>query len=167
MTSTPKTGKRRMRTAVLAAAFAAALLLGATSAWAYFTDYSSASGALPLALGGNSQVDEGKDGLNKDISVQNTGETYMFVRVQAYYTGQESVSISGSGWFNGGDGWWYWGNSASDLTPLAPGDSTDTLRADVSVPEGTTGDFDIVVVEEGIPAAYEDDGTTPYTPEWN
>ena len=122
-------------------------------ATAYFTDYEAAKGGAVLNLSGQTKLEEKMSGNNKDIVIRNTGETDMIVRVKVI--GDEArLDVSGSGWIEGADGWYYWSNVLKGSKDEAKRGETSVLKAKVTVAadEVTT---DIIVVHEASRTVYD------------
>lgn len=141
---------------------AAALVLGASSgpAAAYFTTYVTAQGGYTLHLSQRQVLPhEEVDTNRKSITVQNTGEQACYVRVRVVSGQVTTVTYTGAGWSDGGDGYWYYAD------PVEPGAITGALTAaidlpdpgpEVQIPEGTT--LNVVVVSECAPVLYDEAG---------
>ncbi|MEC4293800.1 hypothetical protein [Adlercreutzia shanghongiae] len=155
---------RRMA-AALAVALVVSLGAAAGTAWAYYTDTNRASGMIAFKYKPNppsTEVKEEPDGLNKVISVKNTGEVDAMVRVKVFAPTIDGVTVSifpvaddgkteietGSGWTqsvegNKDEGWWYY------TSPIVPGAFTSKLKVDVSIDESKdVPAFDIAVVQQ-------------------
>ena len=73
-----------MRNETLKILIAAILLVALAmpmGAFAYFTDYEDAHGGAVLKLEGETQIEETPDDAGKTISIKNTGETDVIVRI--------------------------------------------------------------------------------------
>ncbi len=155
-------------------AAAALLMIGAAAvspAMAYFTDTHTASGMVTLSLGdSNVKPDENFDGLNKLITVTNTGDYAVFVRVKAIYGSNCTVILdaaSSSGWSEGGDGYYYYASPLAGKTKDASvGESSSQLKLIVAAKEGTTADsFNVIIVEEATRVRYDSNGNA--IADWN
>ena len=51
---------------------------------AYFTDYENAKGGAVVKLSGQTEVEEEFDGNNKQVTIKNTGDTDMVVRLKVF-----------------------------------------------------------------------------------
>jgi hypothetical protein len=134
---------------LLVIAITLSLLTSVGMAFAYFSDYTEAKGEATLALKGKTDIDEQVTENKKEISIYNTGDIDMVVRVQVF--GPEGMTITGAGWTPVGD--WYYYNEA-----LAPGEDskTSTLTAEVNnVPVDPENNLEIIVVHESAPAVYD------------
>lgn len=148
-------------------AAAALLMIGAAAvspAMAYFTDTHTASGMLTLSLGdSNVKPDESFDGMNKLITVTNTGDYAVFVRVKAIYGSNCTVTLdaaSSSGWSDGGDGYYYYASPLAGKTGDASvGESSSQLKLIVAAKEDTTADsFNVIILEEATRVRYDSNG---------
>lgn len=155
---------KRVLIGFIAAALCVAALTG--TALAYFSDKTVASGEHPLTLGYSTEVEENMDGLDKHITITNTGDTEVMVRVQLFYSNANGVDVSveGSGWTgNGAESAPYVWNYDQ---VLAPGASTSELVAKVSADAKLLQtNFDVIVVSQSSPAVYDADGN-PYGYDW-
>ena len=140
---------------------AAALVLVAVTAvpasMAYFTDTESAQGGFEISLGEISHVpNESVDGMTKKISITNTGEYPVFVRVKAEKPDGIEIGFSSqtsSGWTLGDDGYYYYADA------VAPGQATPTdgLQLEIKPTDDFTGDsFDVIILSECSRALYSD-----------
>ena len=134
------------------------------SAFAYFIDSKSAAGGYEVELGSNTELNEDAEGMQKAISVTNTGDSDAYIRVMVSAGGQQDLSISGDNWSEGTDGYWYY----SEV--VKPGETTSTLTADIEAyatyKDNGTGnqtkenaDFDVLVSSESCPAIFADAST--------
>ena len=143
---------KRMLFIVLATALA--LTFGAGTAWAYYTDSVRADGMVPVASPPATDITEEMDGNSKLVTITNTGEISTLVRVKVFCAASNaavsfSTSASPARWLatdeaTGDDesGWLYYN------AVLAPGESTDVLRIDVTPLDGAADEFDVVVVQQ-------------------
>ena len=144
----------------LLAAIAAVLVFsaGIGGTWAYFSTTMRAVGSVPIDIGTSTEIEE-PDVINwvKHVIIRNEENSQpVFVRVQAFAGSQYTLTYSGEGWTDGGDGWWYWDE------PLAADSSTGELLVAIgNVPADVqVGDnFNVAVVYESTPVQYEADGT--------
>ena len=132
-------------------AIAVILAAGTAKANAFFTDYEQAHGGAVIHLSGSTEIKEEADENGKTISISNTGETDVLVRVKVF--GEGLTYEAGEDWTEGADGFWYYGKI------LAPGEETPTLVAtiDQEAAKAAGHDFDIIVVQEAARVVY--DGT--------
>lgn len=143
---------RRMA-AALAVALVVSLGAAAGTAWAYYTDTNRASGMIAFNYEPNppsTEVKEEQKGLNKVISVKNTGEVDAMVRVKIFAPDIDGVTTeikAGEGWTQAvegnKEGWWYY------TSPIAPGAFTSEIKVNVEIknPKDVPA-FDIVVVQQ-------------------
>ena len=126
---------------------------------AYFSDYEEASGGASLRLGGKTELREGEDESEKDIVVENTGETNMIVRVAIIGDGVEYFAkdpeFNSSDWAADTDEngvlWYYY------KKVLEPGSQTSDIKAKMEFSwDGDEPDynFDITVVHESAQEVY-------------
>lgn len=142
------------RMLVIALAVAFVLTLGAGTAWAYYTDSVRSDGAVPVAAPPTTDITEEMDSNSKLVTITNTGEISTLVRVKVFCASNNatvafSTPVSPARWLAtdeaAGDdesGWLYYN------AVLAPGESTDVLRIDVTPLDGAADEFDVVVVQQ-------------------
>lgn len=137
---------------------AALVVIGATSikpAMAYFTNSHQAVGTVTVHLGDlEITPNENAKEWTKEITVQNTGDYDVFVRVKAICGSQYSANLtSGDGWsYNENDGYYYY----SDL--LAKDATSSVLKLTITPPEGLENEeFNVVIVQEAAKAVDEKD----------
>ncbi len=134
---------------------------------AYFTDYEAAKGGAVLHLSGQTEIVETVNDTGKTISISNTGESDMVVRVMVIGDSKKVTKITtGENWSGpDNDGWYYYtkvlkkngedGSSTSDINATITLDEKDDIR-----------DFDVIVVHESERVVY--DGNTVVIPDgWN
>ena len=162
----------------LAATTVALILgMGMGSAWAYFTDTTSATGALEI-LPETTHITEENKAHTKIIRIQNikkeegedTKEPPVWVRVRVFAATELGADASGDKWSGSIDGWFTYGE------PLPAGKETEPLEVTFALkhakaddyPEGAeSGDeTNVVVVYECAPVSYNADGTLA-DPVWN
>ncbi len=125
---------------------------------AYYTDTSSASGSVPFTIG--TEINENFDGMNKDITIKNTGNVPVMVRLKVAYPSEEFASVSvgstSGNWvvLNSDDGWIYYAQ------PLMAGATTDNLDVNVKPSDDAPSSFDITVFQQHGVIRYEND--VPY-----
>ena len=149
------------------AALLLSLVVGIGFAFAYFTDYEAARGGAIIHLGGQTELIEQMDGNNKKISVKNTGQTDMIVRVMIFGDESKMTVTAPDDWYKGDDGAYYYKKILHGSADGKHGDSTSTIHAEIKVTgDDATQNFDTVVVHEGSQAVY--DGTKLAVPKnWN
>lgn len=159
---------------LLLTAIAVALIFTASisGACAYFTTYAETKGDKVVEFGYESDIEEDFDNLIKKVVITNKEKSEpICVRVQAMCI--KDLAFSGAGWVNGGDGYWYYGKSKNNCTPLYGGDSTTEI--DISLAEDLPEDIiigdppNIVVFYETTPLFFEkgDDGEMHPAVDWN
>lgn len=134
---------------IMLSVLALMLVLTATigTTLAYFTTFTSAEGRHPISLGTTTTTTEIIDGVNKEITITNSNPgNDAYIRVKAFYGSDADVTMVGSDWKQGEDGWWYYNKI------LAPGETTSMIKAFVEIKEDAADKFDIVVVHESIQA---------------
>lgn len=102
---------------------------------AYFTANTSADGAIPLYFYRETEIYEEMDGLNKLVTIKNTGGDHpeladpVWIRARAYISdalnNDDHFFVSGDSWDDGGDGWYYFN------VPVPVGGSTTPLKVEV------------------------------------
>ena len=138
-------------------------LAAARPVLAYFTGSVLAEGGRPVRIRTTDTPHEDfsdKDWI-KRLTVKNTGsvedgDAAIFVRARAFAGETFPLHYSGSGWTDGGDGWWYFD------TPVEPGRTTTEFCVEITgIPEddAEAQDFNVAVVYESTPALYRSDGT--------
>ena len=78
---------------------------------AYFSAETRAEGEAKLSLRGETVIDEGDDETEKNVTIQNTGETDVIVRVAFFGPSglEKGLEITaGSDWVKGDDGFYYY-----------------------------------------------------------
>ena len=128
---------------------------------AYFTAYDEAEGNGTVDLVWSTTIVESFPyDRDKNITILNTGETPVIVRVQVF-SGEfaATYSVEDGKWIQEDDGWWYY----SEI--LEPGDESSALYAKVNLETAPDYDFNIVVVHESSRVFYVDGTNTIATPE--
>lgn len=144
---------------------------------AYFTDNTSADGAIPLYFGRWTQITEELTGLKKEVTISNTGGDHpeladpIWVRAKVYspggYTDENGdfqsygLDIEGEGWSEGDTGYWYYD------TPVPVGGSANILKVELTGLPGNAeqnGEYvmthvSVSVVYESTTAFYKEDGS--------
>ena len=152
--------KKRM---ILPAALVALIIACAViqPAMAYFTAYTTAQGTATISLGPKTKIEEPEvTDWEKHVVITNDpeGNVDCYVRAKAFAGGDLTLTYTGEGWTDGGDGWWYYD------TILAPGDKTEELLVKIDgVPEDAVeGDsFNVAVVYESAQVLYENGVAQP------
>ena len=150
-----------------------AVILCAGPAYAYFTAVTSATGEKAITLGYSAETDEDFDGEDKAITMKNTGDTDVMVRVILLgVQPREGVDIfiAGSGWVKteATDDYEVW-NYVADA--LHPNETTPALKVDLTQkidPDNslTHINFDIQVVGQCSTAVYDDSGKAHSYTDW-
>ena len=140
------------------AALLLSLVVGIGFAFAYFTDYEAARGGAIIHLGGQTEITEKMDENNKNITITNTGQTDMIVRVMIYGDENKMTVTAPDDWYEGTDGAYYYKKILHGSADGKSGDSTSTILAKITVTDDdNVKDFDIIVVHEGSQAVYDGD----------
>ena len=138
---------------------AALLVIGAASvkpAVAYFTDTQKANGEYTISLGDSPVTPtEEVQGMTKIITVTNTGDYDVFVRVKAIHASNisDSLNSEASGWTKNGDYYYY-------ASSLAKGEDASPLSIDINVEQeiADVDTFNVVIIEEATKAIYDAEG---------
>ncbi len=140
---------KKRKLLIVTSLMALMLLMSTVGVYAYFTDYESAKGGAVVHLNGESTIQEQADDNGKVVSLKNTGDCDLIVRVGIY--GDFYTDKGDSDWVKGSDGFWYYKKI------LEPGKSTSDLTVTIDKKEaGEAGhDFDIVVVQESSRVMYD------------
>lgn len=150
---------KRNKRLTLLAAFLLCLTVTVGITAAYFTDYESGKGGASIALSGQTGLKEDMEGNNKVISIVNTGETDMIVRVMIFGDENRMTVKPGEGWIKGDDGAYYYSRILKAGKDGGEGDSTPEIIAEVTAKEGEEPeDFDILVVHESSRVVYDGQG---------
>jgi predicted ribosomally synthesized peptide with SipW-like signal peptide len=155
-----KAAKRR-NIILLVASLVLVLSLTVGLTLAYFSDYTEAKGGKKVTLGGQTTITEEPRDDRKIITIQNTGETDVIVRVAAY--GPTEMSYSGSGWTDGGDGYYYY----NKIIPV--GGKSTKLTVKWTVPEDLGDDYNVLVIHDSDQVVYDASGKIvkpDTTPAW-
>ena len=136
-------------------AFLSLLLLlpyGAKLTGAYFSDRDEAKGSNSIKLGQTVTITEEVDSEgNKDVTLNNTGDTPVVVRVAVFANAAYIEEPAGENWVNGGDGYYYY------KKVLAPGESTSVLEVNLKKENIPNYHFEIVIIEEAERVTYNGD----------
>ena len=132
---------------------------------AYFSDYTPAKGGKTIALNGKTEIHEEqpRDDM-KVVTIENTGDTPVMVRV-AVYAPADSATGGGTDWEKGDDGYYYY----MKVIPAHAGDDSfsSALTVTWTVPKDLGDDYSVVVAQESEMVVYGengnivDPGTTP------
>lgn len=130
------------------------------SAMAYFTTYATTSGGAAISLGSTTVIpQEEVVGMEKRISVKNTGDYECFVRVKVfagdkYQPGLVFTPDEAGTWSQGDDGYYY----CSEIIP--PGGVSETFRVKIDTMD-SEDDFNVFVIQECTAVLYDEKGN-PY-----
>lgn len=150
-----------MKTRWLYLVAAIAIILSAYAvkpAVAYFTDSTTAEGMIELRIGDTvPEIEEEVKEMTKKITVKNTGDYDIFVRVKAIYPTQTcNISFtSTAGWTEGNDGYYYY-NSPVAVGESTPATSPLTLKITRTVAE--EGRFNVIIIQEATKVLYNEAG---------
>ena len=99
--------RKKSRKLITICAVLIALIASTTAAYAYFTDYEEALGGAQIKLEGQTDIHEKADNEQKTVSIENTGETDVVVRVAAFgdFINWDETTGSDDNWRKDGD-WW-------------------------------------------------------------
>lgn len=158
---------RRMSKKTLIA-LSAALLVIFTSvgvSLAYFSDYEMGYGDVTLHLSKVTEIEEHVHEGDKTISIRNTGDGAVVLRVGIIGSELMKVSFDApSDWETHGDFYYY-------TKVLEPGESTSAIQAKLSLTdeqkEQLGGTFDITVVHESELAVYDKTNTVKKPEAWD
>ncbi|MBE5891389.1 MAG: hypothetical protein E7282_10570 [Lachnospiraceae bacterium] len=150
--------KHKMFTWIVCLVLALSVGFAAERIYAYFTTYATAQGTVPISLGSQTDIHEEYANWKKTISVENTGEVPVFVRVKVLCASQFEVTAEGTNWSLGNDGYYYY----SEVVLV--GETTENIVASIQKSEDVKSDFNIIVVQECTPVMYDENGN-PHTAE--
>ena len=153
--------KRRIVLAALAVVVVLVAAIG--SSLAYFSAFVTASGTVTVGAGTTTTIEEPdvSEG-TKHLVITNTGENDCYVRAKAFAGSALTLTYSGSGWTDRGDGWYYYGEI------LPAGEQTSELLVTISGEEDLAEDvdsFNVIVVYEHAPVSYDENGNA--FEDWN
>ena len=119
---------------IIAAALVMIGAAGIKPTMAYFTDTQTATGKITVNLGDSTIIpDEKVDGMTKIITVSNTGDYDVFVRVKAIYSSNYTVTLTdnakANGWSDGGDGYYYY----SDIVTKKDTDNASSKQLELEI----------------------------------
>ena len=132
-------------------------------AMAYFTDSHYAYGVVPVNLGDSELTPHEKvTGMVKTITVENTGDYDVYVRVQAFCGSNVKVEMTaGEGWTKDGDYYVY------NEVVKAHESTKSSIEFTITPPaDSDQKDFNVIIIEEATRATYKADGT-PNKPDWS
>lgn len=157
------------------------LCIGIGSAWAYFTDHVAAEGGFIVEAGKpDTDIDEKVERMTKYVTIRNTGEIPLYVRVRAFCGEEYSLVYQESAdWTRQGEWYYYTGNSgvlevtgdraATPELPIAiKGKDGADFPVD-TVPEKDKEKFNVVVVWERLALQYDENGEllAPMEADWS
>ena len=138
---------RRIVLLVMSLVLVISVAIGATMA--YFSAYDAHKGEAALALKGGTEIEEETGENQKIVTIHNTGETVVVVRVAVY--GPEPMDKGGEGWTKktvDGTEYWYYdkeilpGGQSTPLTAKYTGSVTDAEMEIIVVHESETAQFE-------------------------
>ena len=147
---------------------------------AYFTTYVRAKGGHTVSIGDTTTIEEEFSEWTKRIIIRNkAGSEPVFIRAKVIYTpllgnDESAFTVTGNGWSDGEDGYWYYGSKAAPTILPGDADLTDDKRATTELrvkiekipAEPEKGDtFSVTVVYESTPVRYDASGN-PYA-DWD
>ena len=143
---------------MIAAALTLVSLASVKTTMAYFTDTEQATGGVTPSLGDSRLVPHEKvEGLVKHITVENTGNYDVFIRVKAVYGSNYNAEVvvnTSAGWELKDDGYYYYKDvvKAHETAP--------ELQLQITVKDNTAVEesFNVVIVQEASLAIYDADG---------
>ncbi len=148
---------------IMIAAATLALIAAASvgPATAYFTDSHLATAVIPINLADSNLTPHEKvDNMTKTITVENTGNYDVYIRVSAFYGDGVTVSkSSGENWSDLNEGYYYYN------AVVKAHESTTELKLDITGPASKQDSFNVVIIEEATKALYNADGTS-IKPNW-
>ena len=115
----------------------------------YFSDHTAAKGGAEVTLGGETTIHEVQNENNKVITIENTGDTDVAVRVAVYGPGEINYSEE-TDWTKDGDYVYY-----NKILPAKQ--STSSITASWVVKD-TDDDYDVVVIHESAQVAFDETG---------
>ena len=149
---------KQKRTALLVAlAVMLVMSVGIVPAWAYFTSNDQAIGGADITNEPTTVPHEKYGAREKSLEITNTGKNAVYIRAKAFAS--EALEISGDGWTQDGD--WYYYDAI-----VEPGEVTKTLTVKITFPEGATeeDEYNVDLVYESTPVLYDADGNP--TADW-
>lgn len=155
--------KKKLLIAVLALVLV--LCAAVAPAMAYFTTYTRAQGGYVITLGARTEIDEEFSSWKKTVKIKNTEGQPVFLRARAFAGSAYTLTCGGDGWVEYSDGWWYY------LAPVEENEpAQDWIVQIEDVPAAEKDlNFNVAVVYECIPAAYDSNGRAldPRTLNWD
>ena len=153
---------RRKIWPLAATTVALVLGMGMGSAWAYFTDTTTATGSLQI-MPETTRITEENGGGTKTIRIQNTSEKApVWVRARVFAAAELGADASGEKWSGSIDGWYTYGEvlpAGQETEPLTVKFALKDGKTDENQEGAETGDeMNVVVVYECVPVTYNTDG---------
>lgn len=157
---------RRKRIGIVLCSLALVMMMG-SAAWAYFSDYDQAIGVARLHMQGQTRIHEDVSGTEKNITIENVGDTSVVVRVAIYGPLEDKnlkVTLT-KDWEKHGDYYYY-------KHLLAPGANTgDAINAAVQLSEkeaAELGDsFTVTVIHESAMPKFNASGVAQKPDGWD
>ena len=142
--------KNKLTLTIFAVALCLSISVG--SAIAYFSDYEEAAGGATLNLGGITELKETSNEDAKEITIKNTGDTNMIVRVAIYGAGEYLAEVNlGDNWIQAGDFYYY----TQILEPQAETTQITAAVKQWSEGEAPAFDYEVTVVHESAQAVFD------------
>ena len=145
-------------TFIIIAVLVLAVVAPVSIAGAYFSDYETCFGTAQINLRGQTEIEEHADDAKKVISIVNTGDSDVIVRVAVFGPDQLIYEFENSDeWYKpAGSDFYYYTKilEANEEHNNATGTITvklDNIKEDAAMPE-----FDITVIHECAPVILED-----------
>lgn len=153
-----------MRKAKVGMALFASMLvmgMGVGTAWAYFTDSTTAEGSVAVSVEPTTTITEENEPGKKVIRIRNTGRAVpVYVRARVYAPADLGADATGTGWSGSAGEWIRYGE------PLPVGEETEPLTVTFGLrhaydpaenPDGARdGDeTNVIVVYECVPVQYD------------
>ena len=127
---------------------------------AYFTDTITAEGEFPITIGdGEPVITETVENMTKKITIKNTGDYDIFVRVKVIKP--DSCTITPeytSDWTEDGEYYYYNKQLKNGETTAA-----DSLAFKITRSADATGDFNVIIIQEATKAIYGEDGKVDWS----
>ena len=129
------------------------VLLGARApqrSSAYFTTHVRTAGDVTITLSDRSEFHEEVSGFEKRLTVSNEeSDAPIFARIKILAGSTIKITPAGDGWFDGGDGYWYYS------LPLRRGAVSSVLVLTIEPDGELKRDFNVVCAQESVPAVYD------------
>ena len=154
------------RTILAAMALALPLSAGIGSAYSYFTANAGAQGSLAVEVGSpETEIKETVGQWTKHVTITNTGDIPVYVRVQAFSGSQYPLTYTTNEAWNYEDSYYVYN------AVLSPGETTTQLDIKITgVKETDKDNFNVIVVYERTPVRYSigsDGKQHAQAPDWN